>query len=132
MTDGVPIVLRKTLAARDTPTKGVPGRLIRYQQPKDCLQSNASLAHERYSLEFRTLIGIGSGKPHACDVSRKRSDINRRRMLLRSHFTFPLALGTVIASKMIKDRAAPKHPAVAQHRDARLAAVHAVEQFCGY
>jgi hypothetical protein len=43
MTDGVPIVLRKTLAARDTPTKSVPGRLIRYQQPKDCLQSNASL-----------------------------------------------------------------------------------------
>jgi len=30
MTDGVPIVLRKTSAARDTPTKDVP--LIRYEQ----------------------------------------------------------------------------------------------------
>src|SRR3954453_9020413 len=114
------------------PRKGVPDQLIRYQQPKDCLQSNASLAHERGSFEFRTLIGISSGKPHAGDVSRKRSDINGRRMLLRGHFTFPLASGTVIASKMIKDRAAPKHPAVAQHRDARLTAVHAIKQFCAY
>jgi hypothetical protein len=31
MTDGEPIVLRKTSAVRDAPTKGVPGQLIRYQ-----------------------------------------------------------------------------------------------------
>ncbi len=50
-------------------------------------------------------------------------------MLLRSHFTFPFAVGTMIASNMIKNRAASKHFAVAQQRDAHRAAVQPIQQF---
>src|SRR5258707_5011799 len=47
------------------------------------------------------------------------------------HFTFPLAARTMIAAKMIKNGAASSHCAVAQHRDARLTALHSVHQYCG-
>jgi len=33
---------------------------------------------------------------------------------------------------MIKESAAAEHFAIAQHRDARLAAFHAIQQLCGY
>jgi hypothetical protein len=72
MTDGEPIVLSKTSGARDAPTEGVPGELIRYQQPKDHLQSNAPLAHESCCFKFGAVIGICSGKSHGDDLSCKQ------------------------------------------------------------
>ena len=62
---------------------------------------------------------------NACNVSSERADFYGRIMFLASDFTFPLvAVEALIGPDVIKNRTAPKHPAVAQHRDARLTAVH--------
>ena len=53
-------------------------------------------------------------------------------MLLRSHFTLPFAIRTIIAPKMIKDGTATKYLAVAQNREACCAAANATQQLSGY
>jgi hypothetical protein len=108
------------------------GRLNRYQQPKDCLQSNASLANERCRLKFCALVGIRSGKSHGGNVSSKRADVYGRTMLSTGHFTLPLAAVTLIAPDVIKDRAATKHDAIAQYGDASRTPGNAIKQFCAY
>src|ERR1041385_4880991 len=52
-------------------------------------------------------------------------------MFVAGHFTFPLAVGTGVASDGIVKSAAAPHRAVTQHHDMSVVGFHAVEKPCG-
>ena len=91
--------------------------------------SKASLADERSGFEFGTIIGIRSGKSGADVPSCCRERMGSRGVLLLSRLTLPPSAGTTVGADEIKERAATENAAVAQHHDASIAAVPAIQRF---
>lgn len=106
---------------------GTLSLLICYQQPKESIVSNTSVADECRKTYYGTLIGICTAESEADDPSCHRSPGRSRGVFLHGHFTLPITIGTTVGAKGIKKRAATTDRAVAQHHDAEFAAFKAVQ-----
>jgi hypothetical protein len=97
------------------------------QQSQDRFEPNTLLAHERYSVDFSTIIAVGPGKSQANDLSRPGVFPMKGRMLLGGRFSLPLAAGTAIAANGIKERTTAVQLAIVQNDDVDIGDAYTVQ-----
>jgi hypothetical protein len=102
----------------------------RHQQLQNRFEPDALLADERHSVDFRTVIAVGSHKSQGDDLSCPRMLSKKARMLLGSRFTFPLPGGAGVASDRVKEWTAAVQLAIVQYYDVDIADVCAIQKLC--
>ena len=95
------------------------------QQAQQCIVSETLLANEGRGIGFGTGVVVDTAEPDVLDPFYRRS--RSRSMLATSHFTFPLAIRTVVGPGVIYVGVTALQLAVAQHEDSTNFNTHSIE-----